>query len=449
MATFKTQQESATNVTKSFEKNKQKQTGWHRRLEEDGDQFRSFSTNQSIKNSHPPAETKANNDTQQEKASSPSGGLSSSGNKNHHGGQPQRKYMLRYDLRLTIKPSEEPKKEVVRCLREVLSRIQSTDPSAVIYPWQISDAEADTIICQDDIPVQRQRLLRYFPGVRFDNAGGSIYPSMWMGTNTDLALIMKHNGHWFQKQKHGVYKMHLQCEFPVMIGWLLRSVPSIDRNQLQQDIETKVGFPVHARWQIVNSGHERDDKPTKAIHLRVDPRFQEEANQALGDLFRDSHFPLGIDMRLIPPMNQVVNPSNFQKLADFRFCQRQFNDNMVSVPSSDISSLIPNSRDTTLRDFLMKIPSTDQSDKSLFFTVDQPNKNNPCIFWFHPNDALAARQIIIGIIPFLRHRFRIFPDFSEQENQFQEENLYKFFKPEAVKRSLFFRLVRARKWGDF
>ncbi len=190
---------------------------------------------------------------------------------------------------------------------------------------------------------------------------------MWLGTNTDLALIMKHNGHWFQKQKHGVYKKHLQCEFPVIIGWLFRSVPSIDCNQLQQEIEAKVGFPVHARWQIVNSGQDHDDQPTKAIHLRVDPRFQHEAELALGDLFSkdSSQYPLGIDMRLIIPTNQITNSNNYKKFAELRQRQRSFNEKMVSVPSWEISSLNPDSSDSTLRDLLKKIPSTFHSDMSL------------------------------------------------------------------------------------
>ena len=109
-----------------------------------------------------------------------------------------------------------------------------------------------------------------------------------MGADKRLDTIMESTGFRFKENKAGIYIKHIQSEQVFNAGWLLYSVQSMDLKKLQRELEHRLGYSVHARWQMVNTGHNkdlRDEDKIRAIHLRVDDNLQEEALADLASMY--------------------------------------------------------------------------------------------------------------------------------------------------------------------
>jgi hypothetical protein len=269
-----------------------------------------------------------------------------------------------------------------------------------------------------------------------------------MGTEKRLEVIMEDVGHWFRHNSHGLYLKHIQAEVQYVAGWLLYSSSNMDLSRLQRDIESRVGFPVHARWQMINTGHNWDLKEAdkvRAVHLRVDSDLQAEALERLGEIYSSTstNYPLGYTMRMIPPIDRLMNPQHKDAFEELRIRQRNFMANMVTVQSWEVAALFSASTvlSQTLHDLIMMMPSPNFPALQLFHCADKNSAKAPCTFMVHPSDETHARAMVAGLIPYLRFQFRrkLFPDsehFTKEENEFMAKHLYRFFTPDAVKRSM-------------
>jgi hypothetical protein len=116
---------------------------------------------------------------------------------------------------------------------------------------------------------------------------------------------------------------------------------------------------------------------------------------------------------------------------------------MISIQSWEVAALFSASTSVsqTLHDLIMMLPSPTFEGTQLFHCADKNSAKAPCTFMVHPSDETHARAMVAGLIPYLRFQFRkkIFPDgkqFSKEENEFMSKHLYRFFTPDAVKRSM-------------
>jgi len=343
--------------------------------------------------------------------------------------QYQRPQMARYDLQFTIMPSDEPEMEISEQIQEILHKVQSEDNRIVIYPWKTTDGlgiqpKAPPIRSKDPFPTDMAALKMYFPGLRPKYEGGTIYTSVCMGSGKKLEQIMESIGHWFKHNKAGIYLKHIQAQQEFTVGWLLYSQQSMDLARLQSELGKYIGLPVSARWQMINTGHNkdlRDEDKIKAVHLRVDAALQDEAVSKLSEIYSSSatKFPLLHCMRLIPTMDRMMNPANVVKFAELRNRQRNFGATMVRIQSWEVASLFSN-RPTIppVHTRLMGIASPSFHDQPMFHCVDKPSLRSPCIFWCHPEDETAARALVAGIIPYLRYMLRKtlnFPHFLKKK----------------------------------
>ena len=175
---------------------------------------------------------------------------------------------------------------------------------------------------------------------------------------------MEEVGHWFRHNKHGLYLKHIQAEHQFVIGWALYSTNTMDTTKLQQELEQRLGFPVHARWQIINTGNNRDLKKEdmhRALHFRVDQDLQDQALDMLEEMYSSGakSFPLGYKMRLIPQKERMLNPKNAEAFEELRQRQGNFTANMRKVLSWEISTLYTQSDRVPigLHDAIMAIQS--------------------------------------------------------------------------------------------
>jgi hypothetical protein len=99
---------------------------------------------------------------------------------------------------------------------------------------------------------------------------------------------MEDIGHWFRHNKHGLYLKHIQAENQFVVGWGLYSLNTMDTTKLQQVLEERLGFPIHARWQIINTGNNKSlkqDNTHQALHFRVDQDLQEQALDMMEEIY--------------------------------------------------------------------------------------------------------------------------------------------------------------------
>ena len=118
----------------------------------------------------------------------------------------------------------------------------------------------------------------------------------------------------------------------------------MDTTKLQQQLEQRLGFPIHARWQIINTGNNRDLKKEdthRALHFRVEQDLQDQALDMLEEMYSSgaNSFPLADKMLLIPQKERMLNPKNSEAFKELRQRQGNFTANMCKVLSWEISAL--------------------------------------------------------------------------------------------------------------
>jgi len=146
-------------------------------------------------------------------------------------------------------------------------------------------------------------------------------------------------------------------------------------------------------------------------------------------------------MRLIPPVNKMINPVNSNAFEELRHRQKAFQDSMIRIMSYEVTTLFSDSPNVeiNLHDRLMTIKSPTFSDVPLFHCVDKPSPNAPVSLFCHPKDESYARSVTAGMVPFIRHFARQsqnFLPYSQEENAYMAKQVYRFFKMSAVKRSM-------------
>ena len=85
-------------------------------------------------------------------------------------------------------------------------------------------------------------------------------------------------------------------------------------------------------------------------------------------------FPLGHCMRLIPPVDRIMNPTNIAKFEELRHRQRNFQSNMSRISSWEIATLHSDSSRVPidLQQRVMHIRSPLFLGSPLFHCVDKP-----------------------------------------------------------------------------
>ena len=104
----------------------------------------------------------------------------------------------------------------------------------------------------------------------------------------------------------------------------------MDRELLVEEIRKVTVVKVGLRYRaiMVNTKMALSaDQLVKAIHVEVsDENFQRDRAK-IEDLYKSDHsegFPLGIKLRLCPPIQETMDPKSLTKLIGCRFVRRHF-----------------------------------------------------------------------------------------------------------------------------
>ena len=366
---------------------------------------------------------------------------------------PTRPIEVRYEMRLQLAPSSNADAELRATLVAFFAKIKEYDASLVIHPWSDRDNTTQqngsrrwrAISKPDDIPATMEGLRRYFPRALPRPTGGFVYPSVHLGHSRTFEDLKTDLSWWFQSERHGLWTRQLQCESTYIVGWGLNSLQSIDIPALKKVLEEALGFPLGIRWRTIQTGQSGSipaDQMAKALHFEVNRTHKREAKRRLADLYARTAtaFPLGIKMRLVWPLSDVMNLRTREKVAALRLRQLQFCTHMRGMRTWELHSIDQPDQETqfTLRSRLMAIRSSADGHQ-LFHTVDPSHVGEGAMqFAFHPAREDEARAMIIALIPYLRWKMaQEVPDLSDVERErFFARSLYCHFSKDALDRAV-------------
>ena len=229
------------------------------------------------------------------------------------------------------------------------------------------------------------------------------------------------------------------------MGSGLYSLQSMHIPELKRVLEEALGFPIGLRWRTIQTGQAGAipaDQMAKALHFEVNRVHKREAKRRLADLYARTAptFPLGIKMRLVWPLSDVMNMRTRTKVAALCLRQLQFCTHMRGMRSWELHSIDQPDQGTnlTLRSRLMDIRSTADGHQ-LFHSVDPSHVGEGAMqFAFHPAREAEARAMIIALIPYLRWKMaQEVPDSSDvARERFFAKSLYCHFSKDALDRAV-------------
>jgi len=234
-----------------------------------------------------------------------------------------------------------------------------------------------------------------------------------------------------------MWKAPLQfAENTVCVGWLLYSADEYEREALCRDIWQLTGIQVALRFRVIDDGKKKDgnDKtkrvPVKALHIEIDQVQQTTVRSRIEHLFssKATVFPLGIKMRLARDYRILTNAQAKAKADSLRSHQERFLAQMETCSTWEISTLDLTDRqtDANLRQFIMNIPDPGQPATKLFHAVSKMFSRDGHIFRFHPSRSQQAREVVAGLLVFLKGLW---------EGLIPTNKFHKFFTDGAIERS--------------
>jgi len=244
---------------------------------------------------------------------------------------------------------------------------------------------------------------------------GVYHIQVLMGTEEDLAMIMEMIGWWLKSTKQGMWRMDLQtAEESLCAGWLLFSAKEYDREALSCKIWNLTGIHVALWYQAIDDGAKKDNKakstPVKALHIKMDRVHQTITCSRIKYLYssKATVFLLGFKMRLVCNHQLLTNIHAKAKVASLCAHQAQFLGQMETCSTWEIATLNLINRQTqaTLRQIIMNIPDPTNPAGKLFCAVNKMFIRDGYIFRFHPSRIQQAREVVAGLLVFLKGLWR-------------------------------------------
>ena len=249
-------------------------------------------------------------------------------------------------------PSTQADVELRSALIQFFTKLKETDPTLVIHSWE--DKENTTfqsgarlwksITTPSQIPTTIVGIKKYFPRAIPRSSGGHVYPSCHLGHSKTLSQIKEEISWWFQQEQHGLWARQLQCESTYIVGWALYSTQSMSIDALRRVLGEALGFDIGIRWrtiQLEKSGPIPADQLAKALHFEVARNNRRQAKQRLSAIYaRDAtSFPLGIKLRLVWPLSDLMNFHTRSKVSALRLRQLQFCNHMKGMHTWELTTI--------------------------------------------------------------------------------------------------------------
>ncbi len=351
--------------------------------------------------------------------------------------EPPRAYVYHYDLRIKVATRENQVELFHQAFCKWYLKVKEADHQAAIYPWRGQDRDEEALMVENptDIPMALPLLKKFINKLFLRTVGGNYYVQVLLGTDVDLDTVMQTIRWWLKSTEQGMWKAPLQfAENTVCVRWLLYSADEYKREALCRDIWQLTGIQVALCFWVIDDGKKRDsnDKtkrvPVKALHIEID-QVQQMTVQ-IEHLFssKATVFPLGIKMQLVHDYCILTNAQVKAKADSLCSHQERFLAQMETCSTWEISmlDLTDHQTNANLRQFIMNILDPGQPATKLFHAVSKMFSRDRHIFRFHPSRSQHAREVVAGLLVFLKGLW---------EGLIQTNKFHKFFTDGAIERS--------------
>ena len=165
---------------------------------------------------------------------------------------------------------------------------------------------------------------------------------------------------------------------------------------------------------VINTGRRGKYDPSvelpRAIHLevaegqaaRVSTRLQEDYSS------RNLEFPMGIKMRFVPDINQLMNFTTRTKSIQLSTRQMAFEEKMcypISWEVADLCSVQSIEGNRSLAELITSIPSKKYPHLNIFHSVTPGYQTGTTPFAFIPQLEPEARTMMAALLPYLRAHY--------------------------------------------
>jgi len=120
-----------------------------------------------------------------------------------------------------------------------------------------SQQEAGTTVIEDPdkLPTSFSSLKNYSPKAWIRLKGGTLYPKILVGMETDPAPVVEDISWWLQSTKQGMWPSQLQeAEETTYLGWLLFSTDELDKKVLCKETWQMTGDQVALQYHAIDNG---------------------------------------------------------------------------------------------------------------------------------------------------------------------------------------------------
>ena len=332
----------------------------------------------------------------------------------------------RYTLRFHISRDDCDDETLLDAVSEFFDILKRSDPAAEILPWY-PDATLGSLSIPDDLPRSLAKIRQYFERLQVprDLAQQDRRITIYSAVFLRSSLTYMDHRKTFSRWPHEILYRELQSHKTQTVGWALYSTPNMDLSFLTSSLRKK-GVHVHCRYHFISQENGRNLRPAdkvKAIHFEVDAANFAEAKTKLYKLYAQKHraaddFPANYRLRLIPDLLDATQDQK-RKLPSSILRQQTF---LTVVSNSRVywpTQTLDHQRADlpfTLRKALMDASIGNRDNKAILgFRVF----NNMLVVDHLLNHEIQAKEILFGIVPYVRWLAQTEGIFDEDEQAHQ------------------------------
>ena len=301
-------------------------------------------------------------------------------------------------------------------LKEFFTQLQIHDKHVQIAPWY-EDSRYRNLETPGEIMTDPNILSNYLP--RFMNRKNEDKGRF----NENVSIYIVHSeyledlqldlGTWMNNGNHALYIEMLQVERKKEAGFFTNSLNSMDKINLAETLEAKIGFRVGLRWKPI-AGTFGKGGPTRAMHVELDAKHFHLGLRKLSDAFGMgiSGFDDGRKMRFFASLINVKSKAT--KLSIKKAIARQgfFEKNVRKAYFSDITELDIKPTGSTLpsmRKMLTNIKSIQFPHLRMIHSVDETWEKirwkGDYTYLVMPQLEEEADLMMNNLLPYLRHEY--------------------------------------------
>lgn len=341
-----------------------------------------------------------------------------------------RKYLRRCELKVTAQGSSAADVELINAIKAVVTKMKEADKNLMILPYCKDDASLKPILGIKDIPESISKLKKYFQNASPRMHGGSYFLRTLLAYNTPFSELSEDIKWWLGEHKAGLWLRKVQTERTTWLGFLLYSLRSMDEDRFTRVFSARYSTKVGIRYKAISLGRRTGPYDPQAViprayHLEV---AESEAGRVSELLQRDyssgqNQFPMGIKMRFVPDVNQLMNYNTRGKAAQLATRQLAFEEKMAYANSWEIMDLysVEKNSGQCLADMITGIPSAKIPHLKVFHSVTPGFRKGTTTFAFIPQLEQEARTMVAALLPYLRAQYG--------------DSVFKFFTSAAADRA--------------